>query len=182
MCFIEIVFVVMFFAILCVLVLYNMNLPYWMYRDGTTRPGLWAYDFYCVPGVDKTTKFWDFSDQEARELSPNHRLIAALIRLKPLPQFYFDTTIPIDVRLGALIWRGDSHNCSPFVCIDAGNTIFYNQEVIDHQDDIETYFKNRADGYKHLFRHKKKKIPPYLAQNYRSWINYLIRQSARTDL
>lgn len=145
-----------------------LTIPSLSWREPTTQPGEWAHDFYDIPGADKE-RYWSLDDERVYRSKYIFHLLRLLIHSPHLPKSYYDVSIPIDVRLGVLIWRCASNNQLPSMCIDAANTVFYNEGVLQRCDDIEVYFVERAREYADFFTNKKTRDSDKIRDAVRAW-------------
>lgn len=163
---IEFMFIMLSLIMACVVsVVVSSDDPDW--KEPTCNPGDWALAFNKIPGADKH-KYWSFDNDRVYGSRYTLALLRLLIRPNRLPNFYYDVSIPIDVRLGALLWRCASHDCPPPVCIDAANIVFYNKDVLSC--DIKSYFDDRALRYAHLFKAKKNRDTQEIQHAIKMWL------------
>lgn len=141
------------FAVVIMFVLWlsdNAEAARW--KEGVPGPTWWGLEFADVP-VTPGTLYWNWSDERVDASSVTLDLLAmVIIRHKDTaPNWFNDTSIPPAVRLGAMLWRLPGNTIPPWRCIDAGEIVFRNEDLLANTDRADDYHKSLAVIHSALF-------------------------------
>ena len=121
--------------------------PNWC--QGTPVTPWWAADFASI-AVCPGTMFWSWSDERVEATTTTLDLLGMLVGRGDVPEFFKDHNILPAVRLGALIWWC-THDVPAYRCIDAGEVVFRNPELLKNTDQVDAYHVDLVEVHMSLF-------------------------------